>query len=172
MSPPFAQNADYQMSDGKNQFMGPPNRSRNTSLSPSDLNGQLQVPPRSFSDLYKPSKPMKSPLQSPMSPIGAPISPYASSLPSPSGQMMNQGGMAQQKSFFGQPTSQMNGHTHNIQSTKASQMLNVQGSQKAAQSYPNIIGILNPNQRQQQNQQQFQQPINNFNQSQHHRYIE
>ena len=114
---------------------------------------------------------MKSPLQSPMSPIGVPISPYASSLPSPSGQMMNQAGMAQQKSFFGQPTSQMNGHNgHNIQSTKASQMLTVQGSQKAAQSYPNIIGILNPNQRQQnQQQQQFQQPINNFNQSQHHR---
>jgi hypothetical protein len=43
MSPPFVQNADYQMTEGKNQFMGPPNRSRNTSLSPSDMNGQLQV---------------------------------------------------------------------------------------------------------------------------------
>lgn len=153
MSPPFVQNADYQMTEGKNQFMGPPNRSRNTSLSPSDMNGQLQ--------------PMKSPLQSPMSPIGAPISPYATSLPSPSGQMMNQG-MGQQKSFFGQPTSQMNGHSGHVQSSKASQMLNVQGSQKAVQSYPNIIGILNHNQRTPQ-QQHYQQPINNFNQSQHHR---
>jgi len=153
MSPPFVQNADYQMTEGKNQFMGPPNRSRNTSLSPSDMSGQLQ--------------PMKSPLQSPMSPIGAPISPYATSLPSPSGQMMNQG-MGQQKSFFGQPTSQMNGHSGHVQSSKASQMLNVQGSQKAVQSYPNIIGILNHNQRTPQ-QQHYQQPINNFNQSQHHR---
>lgn len=45
MSPHFPQNADFQMAkdESKNQFIAPPNRSRNQSLPPADINGQIQV---------------------------------------------------------------------------------------------------------------------------------
>ena len=125
-------------------------------------------------------KSMTSPMQSPVSPMGGPVSPYATSMPSPSGPMMSPV-MGPQKNFFGHPTSQMNGPLrvspvqqgpNNKQGNNGGQMLQVQGSHKTVQSYPNIIGILNPAQR--NNQQRFtvhSQSRPNFNQprQQHHR---